>query len=58
MIADMESTLLFTASLGLQAPWKVAEIRFEPEQGEIHFDLACDAKLLSCVFRGVPTQSQ
>lgn len=44
----MESTLLFTAVLGLQAPWKVAEILFEPEQGEIHFDLACDSNRLSC----------
>ena len=44
----MDSTSLFTAALGLQDPWKVAEIRFEPEQGEIHFDLACDAKRLGC----------
>lgn len=44
----MDSTSLFTAALGLQDPWKVAEIRFEPDQGEIHFDLACDAKRLDC----------
>ena len=44
----MDSTSLFTAALGLQDPWKVAEIRFEPDQGEIHFDLACDAKRLGC----------
>lgn len=44
----MESTALFTAALGLQDPWKVSEIRFEPKQGEIHFDLACDAKRLNC----------
>jgi len=44
----MDSTPLFTAALGLPDPWKVAEIRFEPDQGEIHFDLACDAKRLGC----------
>jgi len=44
----MDSTLLFTAALGLQDPWRVADIRFEPEQGEIHFDLACTAKRLEC----------
>ena len=44
----MDSTSLFTAALGLQDPWKVDEVRFEPEQGEIHFDLACDAKRLGC----------
>ena len=48
MILTMDSTSLFTAALGLQDPWKVDEIRFEPEQGEIHFDLACDAKRLGC----------
>ncbi len=48
MIPGMDSTSLFTAALGLQDPWKVAEIRFEPDQGEIHFDLACDAKRLGC----------
>ena len=44
----MDSNLLFTSALGLQAPWQVMDIRFEPEQGEIHFDLACEAKRLSC----------
>ena len=44
----MDSTLLFTSALGLQAPWQVSDIRFEPEQGEIHFDLACEAKRLDC----------
>jgi hypothetical protein len=40
---------LFTSALGLQAPWQVTDIRFEPEQQvEIHFDLACEAKRLSC----------
>ena len=48
MIPSMDSTSLFTVALGLQDPWKVDEICFEPEQGEIHFDLVCDAKRLGC----------
>ena len=44
----MDATSLFTAALGLQDPWQVADIRFEPEPGEIHFDLAGDAKRLDC----------
>ena len=44
----MNSNLLFTSALGLQSPWQVSDIRFEPEQGEIHFDLLCEAKRLGC----------
>jgi transposase len=44
----MDSNLLFTSALGLKAPWQVSDIRFEPEQGEIHFDLACESKRLGC----------
>jgi transposase len=44
----MDSTSLFTAAPGLQDPSKVDDIRFEPDQGEIHFDLACDARRLVC----------
>jgi len=44
----MKSTTLFTAALGLKEPWGVANIRFEPEAGEIHFDLSCDAKKMDC----------
>ena len=32
----MDSNLLFTSALGLQAPWQVTDVRFEPEQGEIY----------------------
>ncbi len=44
----MDSNLLFTSALGLKAPWQVSDIRFEPEQGEIHFDLACESNRLDC----------
>ena len=52
----MDSTSLFTAALGLQEPWKVSEIRFEPDQGEIHFDLACEVKRLKCPACAEPDQ--
>ena len=48
VVWSMESNLLFTAALGLQAPWQVAAIRFEPDQGQIHFDLTCASNRLSC----------
>lgn len=47
---------LFTVALGLQAPWIVEDIRFEPEQGEIHFDLACQGQRLSCPACGAEDQ--
>lgn len=50
----MESNLLFTAALGLKAPWQVANIRFEPVQGEIHFDLTCTASRLRCLVCDAP----
>ena len=44
----MDSNLLFTSALGLKAPWQVSDIRFEPDQGAIHFDLVCESKRLAC----------
>lgn len=44
----MGATRLFTAALGLQVPWEVVDVRFEPEAGEIHFDVACAASRLPC----------
>lgn len=52
----MESTALFTVALGLQAPWEVEDIRFEPEQGEIHFELTCREKRLVCPCCGLADQ--
>jgi len=43
----MESTALFSATLGLKEPWKVSDIRFDLT-GEIHFDLSCEVKRLGC----------
>jgi len=47
---------LFTVALGLQSPWKVADIRFEPDQGEIHFDLVCEGQRLACPVCGTVDQ--
>ena len=33
----MDSRSLFTAALGLQAPWKVEEVSFDPTEGRIDF---------------------
>ena len=48
-----DPTDLFTAALGLQSPWRVEEVRFEPEQGAIHFDVACGEKRLPCPVCGL-----
>lgn len=44
----MDPTDLFTAALGLATPWKVDDVRFDPDQGEIHFDVVCSEKRLPC----------
>ena len=49
-------TDLFTAALGLSAPWRVEKVRFEPEAREIHFDVVCEAKRLSCPRCAAPDQ--
>ena len=49
-------TELFTAALGVSAPWKVAEVRFEPEAHAVHFDLACEATRLPCPACAAPDQ--
>lgn len=41
-------TQLFTAALGLADPWRVQDVRFEPEAHEIHFDVVCGATRLPC----------
>ena len=35
----MNSESLFTAALGLQSPWKVQDIQFDPEDGRIDFKI-------------------
>ncbi|MDX1605560.1 MAG: ISL3 family transposase [Candidatus Competibacterales bacterium] len=52
----MDTVGLFTAALGLQSPWEVAHVRFDPEAGEIHFDVACPSKRLACPACGAGDQ--
>ena len=47
---------LFTVALGLQAPWVVEDIRFEPEPGEIHFEPNRQGQRLSCPACGAEDQ--
>ena len=51
------SEALFTAALGLSAPWRVTDIRFAPEAGEIHFDIGCESLRLCCPVCGATDQS-
>lgn len=44
----MDTSGLFTAALGLQAPWTVSDVRFDPQASEIHFDVSCGAPRLPC----------
>jgi transposase len=36
----MNQLSLFNAALGLSAPWEVVDVRFDPQQGRIDFDVA------------------
>ena len=37
---SLDQLSLFTAALGLQAPWEVVDVRFDPQGGRIDFDVA------------------
>lgn len=39
---------LFTAALGLQAPWVVREVELNTAKRRIDFEVTCDAKRLAC----------
>ena len=46
MSVEVES--LFTAALGLQAPWSVEKVDLDTERHRIDFEVTCGAKRLSC----------
>lgn len=54
--SEIDTTSLFTAALGLARPWGVVDVRFEPEAGEIHFDVACGETRLACPACGADGQ--
>lgn len=49
-------TQLFTAALGLAAPWRVKALRLAPAAQEIHFDVVCEATRLPCPRGAAPEQ--
>lgn len=52
----MQPQDLFTVALGLQTPWQVSDVRFEPDAGEIHFDVTCSSARLVCPVCGAQEQ--
>jgi transposase len=47
---------LFTSALGLQAPWVVVKVDLDTAKRRIDFEVACDAKELTCPACGVSGQ--
>jgi transposase len=47
---------LFTLALGLTPPWAVDSVSFRPDEGAIHFEVACQARRLACPACGAPAQ--
>jgi transposase len=47
---------LFTAALGLQTPWAVREVDLNTSKHRIDFEVACDAKRLTCPACGAAEQ--
>ena len=54
MAVEIES--LFTAALGLQAPWVVEEVELDTAKGRIDFEVGCSAERLTCPSCGAPQQ--
>ena len=47
---------LFTAALGLQAPWAVAKVDLDTARRRIDFEVGCAAQRLACPSCGAPDQ--
>jgi len=45
---NLNTEALFTAALGLQAPWRVSKVELSTAKNRIDFELECHAKRLSC----------
>lgn len=54
MSIEVES--LFTAALGLQAPWSVEKVELNTSKRRIDFEVGCTAKRLACPSCGAPDQ--
>src|SRR3954468_2670189 len=55
-IVAVEIESLFTAALGLQAPWVVEEVELDTAKGRIDFEVGCSAERLACPSCGAPQQ--
>ena len=47
---------LFTLALGLTPPWAVDSVSFRPDEGAIHFEVACPSRRLACPACGAADQ--
>lgn len=45
---SLNAETLFTAALGLQAPWQVSQVELSTARNRIDFQVQCNAKRLSC----------
>jgi len=54
---SIEVETLFTAALGLQAPWAVAKVELNTAKRRIDFDISCQAKRMNCPHCGGGEQS-
>ena len=53
---SLSTEALFTAALGLQAPWQVNQVELSTIKKRIDFSVACSAKRMSCPHCGCETQ--
>ena len=56
MIVGVQIESLFTAALGLQAPWVVEKVDLDTARHRIDFEVACSAKRLACPSCGAADQ--
>ena len=53
---SLQVETLFTAALGLQAPWRVEKVELNTAKRRIDFEVVCDARRLSCPHCGALEQ--
>jgi transposase len=53
---SLQIETLFTAALGLQAPWRVEKVELNTVKRRIDFEVVCDAQRLICPHCGLPDQ--
>ena len=56
LIVGVQIESLFTAALGLQAPWVVEKVELDTAKHRIDFEVGCTAKRLACPSCGAPDQ--